>query len=102
MVASEVKALATQTVRSTQEIARHIGEVRAACGASAAAVGQMEQTIAEISGIAGSIAVAVEEQGTATAEIARNVTDAANGGRQHDEPCQRGLGRGAADRSSRH
>jgi methyl-accepting chemotaxis protein len=73
VVASEVKGLATQTARSTQEIARHIGEVRAATAASVTAVGQIEHTIDEINAIAGSIAAAVEQQGSATAEIARNV-----------------------------
>ena len=51
--------------------------MRAATGASVAAVGRIEQTIGEINAIAGSIAAAVEEQGAATAEIARNVTETA-------------------------
>ena len=81
VVASEVKQLATQTARSTEEISRHLTEVRAATGASVAAVGLIERTISEMDAIADSIAAAVEEQGTATAEIARNVAqtaDAAN------------------------
>ena len=75
VVASEVKQLATQTARSTEEITRHIAEVRTATGASVAAVDQIEQTIGEVNAIAGSIAAAVEQQGAATAEIARNVTE---------------------------
>jgi methyl-accepting chemotaxis protein len=77
VVASEVKQLATQTARSTQEIARHIGQVRSATGASVAAVARIEQTISEINAVAGSIATAVEQQGAATMEIARNVTGTA-------------------------
>ena len=77
VVASEVKQLATQTARSTEEITRHITEVRTATGASVAAVGNIERTISEIDAIASSIAAAVEEQGAATAEIARNVTETA-------------------------
>ena len=77
VVASEVKQLATQTARSTVEIARHIGQVRSATEASVAAVVRIEQTITEINAIAGSIAEAVEQQGMATAEIARNVTETA-------------------------
>ncbi len=77
VVASEVKQLATQTARSTEEISRHIAEVRSATGASVAAVSEIEQTIGEVNAIAGSIAAAVERQGTATAEIARNVAETA-------------------------
>lgn len=77
VVASEVKQLATQTARSTEEIGRHIGQVRSATGASVAAVARIEQTIGEISEISSSIAAAVEQQGAATAEIARNVAETA-------------------------
>jgi len=77
VVAGEVKALATQTARSTREIAQHIAQVRAATGASVAAVARIELTIAEINTIAGSIAVSVEQQGAATDEIARTVTGTA-------------------------
>jgi methyl-accepting chemotaxis protein len=73
VVATEVKQLALQTARSTQEIARHIAEIRAATGLSIAALERIEQTIAEMNAIAGSISGAVEEQSAATAEIARNV-----------------------------
>jgi methyl-accepting chemotaxis protein len=78
VVASEVKQLATQTARSTEEINRHIGEVRTATGASVAAVGRIEQTISEINAIAGSIALSVEQQGAATAEIAHSVSETAS------------------------
>ena len=77
VVASEVKQLATQTARSTAEIAQHIAEIRTATGDSVAAVGNIERTISEIDAIANSIAASVEEQGAATAEIARNVEQSA-------------------------
>ncbi len=77
VVASEVKALAMQTARSTEEIARHLAEVRAATLASVEAVGRIGETITEIDAISGSIAAAVEQQGAATAEIARNMTETA-------------------------
>ena len=77
VVAAEVKALATQTARSTEQIARHIAQVRTATGASVAAVTRIEKTIGEINAIAGLIATAVEQQGTATAEIAHNMGEAA-------------------------
>jgi methyl-accepting chemotaxis protein len=73
VVASEVKQLATQTARSTEEIGRHIADVRVATGASAQAVLHIEQTITEMDRIAASIAEAVAQQGEATAEIARSI-----------------------------
>jgi methyl-accepting chemotaxis protein len=85
VVASEVKQLATQTARSTEEINRHITEVRGATTASVAAVGQIETTINEVNAIAGSIAAAVEEQSAATAEIARNVNETAVAANQMTE-----------------
>ena len=77
VVAAEVKQLANQTAMSTAEIARHISAVRAATGASVAAVTRIDDTIGEISAIAGSIAAAVEQQGATTAEIARSVAETA-------------------------
>ena len=73
VVAADVKALANQTARSTEEVDRHIGQVRTATGASVAAVSQIERTIVEINAVAGSIAAAVTQQGRATEEIAHNV-----------------------------
>ena len=78
VVAAEVKALATQTARATQEIAQHIAQVRDAMGVSVAAVEQIEQTIGEIDAIAHAIAGAVQAQGAATAEIAHNVAKSAS------------------------
>ena len=77
VVANEVKALATQTARSTEEIGRHLAEVKAATMASVQAVGEIGETVVEIDHIAGSIAAAVEQQRAATAEIARNVAQTA-------------------------
>jgi methyl-accepting chemotaxis protein len=77
VVASEVKQLASQTARSTEQIGRHIAQVRAATGASVDAVARIEETISAINAIAASIAASVEEQGVATAEIARNMSDTA-------------------------
>jgi methyl-accepting chemotaxis protein len=77
VVAAEVKALATQTAHSTEEITRHIDQVRQATGASVAAVARIEQTVTTMNSISGSIAAAVEQQGAATAEIARSMTETA-------------------------
>jgi methyl-accepting chemotaxis protein len=77
VVASEVKQLATQTARSTDEIASHISEVRVATGASVEAVAKIERHISEMNAISISISTAVEQQSAATAEIARNVVQTA-------------------------
>ncbi|HEX3992798.1 MAG TPA: methyl-accepting chemotaxis protein, partial [Acetobacteraceae bacterium] len=78
VVAGEVKALATQTARSTEEIARHIAEVRTASGTSVSSVQHIEATISEVENIANAMAAALEQQGTATVEIARNVAETAD------------------------
>ncbi|HUB15497.1 MAG TPA: methyl-accepting chemotaxis protein [Acetobacteraceae bacterium] len=77
VVAAEVKALATQTARSTEEVGRHIGQVRTATGASVAAVLAIEQTITEISAVAGAIAAAIAEQGRATEAISHSAAETA-------------------------
>ena len=79
VVANEVKSLATQTARATEEIAGLVSEIQGSTGQSVAAIGQIGKTIAEMTEIATTIASAVEEQGAATSEIARNVEQAANG-----------------------
>jgi methyl-accepting chemotaxis protein len=82
VVASEVKSLATQTARSTEEISRHIGEVRAATDETVHAVGEIEAAITEIDQIATVIASAVEQQGAATQEIARSVSKTTEAARE--------------------
>lgn len=77
VVAGEVKQLANQTARSTQEITGDIAEVRTATAGAADAVQRIESTIGEMDSIASSIAAAVEQQGTATGEIARAIANAA-------------------------
>jgi len=79
VVASEVKALASQTAKATEEIGSQIGAMQAATGESVAAIKEIGGTIGRISEIASTIAAAVEEQGAATSEIARNVERAAQG-----------------------
>nr|WP_294528231.1 HAMP domain-containing methyl-accepting chemotaxis protein [uncultured Rhodopila sp.] len=81
VVAGEVKQLATQTARSTEEISRQINGVRAATAAATEAVSHIISTIGEIEGISTSVASAVEQQGAATAEIARSVAETADAAR---------------------
>jgi methyl-accepting chemotaxis protein len=79
VVASEVKALASQTAKATDEIGMQIAGMQTATQESVAAIKEIGGTIMRISEIATTIASAVEEQGAATAEIARNVQQAAQG-----------------------
>jgi methyl-accepting chemotaxis protein len=79
VVAQEVKALAAQTAKATDEISAQIAGMQAATNDSVAAIKEIGTTIQRVSEIAGSIAAAVEEQGAATQEIARNVQQAAHG-----------------------
>jgi len=79
VVANEVKSLANQTAKATNEIGTQIGAVQAATRDAVGAITDIARTIGQINEIAGSIAAAVEEQGAATQEIARNVQQAAMG-----------------------
>lgn len=77
VVAGEVKALAGQTSRATEEISAQIAGMQRATTTSIAAISTIEQTIREIGNISSAIAAAVTEQGAATSEIARSVETAA-------------------------
>ncbi|MGX7706900.1 methyl-accepting chemotaxis protein [Methylobacterium sp. Gmos1] len=79
VVAAEVKELANQTAKATEEIGRQIGEVQGVTAQAAAAIGGITGRIREIDSVATSIAAAVEEQGAATQEIVRNVAQASAG-----------------------
>ncbi|HEX2112871.1 MAG TPA: methyl-accepting chemotaxis protein [Alphaproteobacteria bacterium] len=79
VVAAEVKNLATQTAKATDEITAQINAIQSTTGSSVAAIAAIGTTINRVNEIANSIAAAVEEQGAATQEIARNVQEAARG-----------------------
>ena len=79
VVASEVKSLASQTAKATDEISSHIAGMQEATQESVSAIKEIGDTIGQISKIAGNIAAAIEQQSNATTEIARNVQNAASG-----------------------
>jgi methyl-accepting chemotaxis protein len=79
VVAHEVKALAAQTAKATEEISSQITGMQNATQESVVAIKRIGGTIGRISEISATIAAAVEEQGAATQEIARNVGEAAKG-----------------------
>ena len=79
VVANEVKNLANQTGRATEEIAQQIGSVQAATQEAINAINDIVARIQELNGISTAIAVAMEEQSAATSEIARGVHVASSG-----------------------
>jgi methyl-accepting chemotaxis protein len=79
VVASEVKSLATQTGKATEEIGGQIGDIQAATGEAVSAIEGISKVIGQINEISTAISAAVEEQGASTREIANNVQQAAAG-----------------------
>ena len=79
VVANEVKELAKQTAKATEEIKQKIGVIRENTGGAVEAIGGIKGVIDRISGISTVIATAVEEQSATTSEMSRNVTEAAQG-----------------------
>jgi methyl-accepting chemotaxis protein len=78
VVAGEVKQLAQQTARATEDIVRQVGEMQNRMSCAMDAITAIEHTIRDMDHIAGTIAAAVEQQGAATEEITRNVRHAAS------------------------
>jgi methyl-accepting chemotaxis protein len=79
VVANEVKTLANQTSRATEEISQQILEVQSAATGAAEAIAAIVRTITDIDDISSTVAVAVEQQAAATTEIARSIEQAACG-----------------------
>jgi len=82
VVANEVKSLANQTAKATDDIVVHIGSVQKVTAEAVRAIQGIGHTITEITENATAIAGAVEEQTAATDEIARNVQQASAGTRE--------------------
>jgi methyl-accepting chemotaxis protein len=79
VVASEVKSLATQTGKATEEIGAQITAIQGATGEAVQAIQAIGSTIGQLGEIATSVASAVDQQGSATREIASSVQQAAAG-----------------------
>ncbi len=75
VVAGEVKALAAQTAKATEEISQQISGLRGATDAAVSAVEEIGHTLDDVAQVAVSVAAAIEEQNAATREIARNVAE---------------------------
>jgi methyl-accepting chemotaxis protein len=82
VVANEVKTLANQTARATDNIATQIQSVCRAASDAVAAINQIGDTIREINHSSGLIAATIEQQNAATREISRNIQEASAGTRE--------------------
>jgi methyl-accepting chemotaxis protein len=79
IVAAEVKSLATQTAKATEEIESQVGEIQQATLHAVSRIQGIGGTVEEMNQISAAIAGAVEEQHAATQEISRNIQEAARG-----------------------
>ncbi len=79
VVANEVKELAKETAKATEDIGQKIEAIQTDTEGAVKSIGEISSIIAQINDIQNTIASAVEEQTATTAEIGRNVTDAATG-----------------------
>ena len=96
VVAQEVKALAEQTAKATEEISAQIDQIQSATQESVVAIKEIGGTIGRLAHISNTIAASVDEQGAATAEISRGVHQAAVGTNQVAASIV-DVNRGAAD-----
>ncbi|MDM7947110.1 MAG: HAMP domain-containing methyl-accepting chemotaxis protein [Oceanibaculum nanhaiense] len=78
VVASEVKNLASQTAKATEDIVAQVNAMQSATGSTVQAIASIAAVIAQVNEISATISAAVEEQNATTAEIARNVQQAAS------------------------
>jgi methyl-accepting chemotaxis protein len=79
VVANEVKELAKETAKATEDIGRSIESIQTDTQEAVTAIGHITMIIAQINDISSTIASAVEEQSATTAEMERGVADAAHG-----------------------
>ncbi|MDR3372210.1 MAG: HAMP domain-containing methyl-accepting chemotaxis protein [Ancalomicrobiaceae bacterium] len=79
VVAAEVKQLADQTAKATQEIATQVDDIQGATRDAVTSIGQIADSMREVNSFTASIASAVEEQGAATAEISQSAHRASDG-----------------------
>jgi methyl-accepting chemotaxis protein len=103
VVANEVKELAKQTAKATEDISRKIEAIQSDTQAAVEAIASISGVIHQINDISGTIATAVEEQDATTNEMSRNVSEAAHGSGEITSniagvaEAAQGTSRGAAD-----
>ncbi len=96
VVANEVKELAKETAKATEDIGRRVGDIQNDTRSAVDAIGQISEIINQINEIQNTIATAVEEQAATTNEIGRNVAEAARGTTEISENIQ-GVAEAAAE-----
>ena len=79
VVANEVKELAKETAKATEDISKKIEAIQAETGGAVKAIGQISEIIRQVDDVSNTIASAVEEQTATTNEIGRNISEAARG-----------------------
>ncbi len=79
VVAQEVKSLANQTAKATEDIQSQVAGIQGETHKAVSAISAIVETIRRISDITGTVATAVGQQGAATREIARSVQEASAG-----------------------
>ncbi len=79
VVANEVKELAKETAKATEDISRKIEAIQTDTKAAVNAIASISEVINQVNGISNTIATAVEEQNATTNEMSRNVSEAAHG-----------------------
>ena len=99
VVANEVKELAKETAKATEDIGQRIDAIQTDTADAVGAIGAISEIIGEINGIQNTIASAVEEQAATTSEIGRNVSEAARGSSEIAENITR-VAEGAASTST--
>jgi methyl-accepting chemotaxis protein len=89
VVAGEVKSLAAQTARATEEVARQVASIRAASGVAVEAIRRVDATVADVATLAREMSGAIEQQRDAAGEIARAVQAVSRGGGLIDAASRR-------------
>jgi methyl-accepting chemotaxis protein len=92
VVAAEVKSLAGQTAKATQEIASQVGEIQSAAADAAQAIEQVNTIISDMAAIATAVAATVDQQNSAVASIAHGVNRASGEARNGAEAMVRVAG----------
>lgn len=79
VVAAEVKNLANQTARATDEISSQVSTIQSETQSAVEAIASVTRIMEQVNGYTGAIAAAVEEQGAATSEISKSSAEASSG-----------------------